>query len=257
MSKTMSRSTGRSAALAIGLSVAGTLLSLPVAAQVIVHDPGSMTSSHADSALSYAKQALQYAQQVQQYATQVQQYEQMLTKVMNLGTNFSILPNTMQPIDADSLIQANCNSSAGSIVGNLLNSVTSLINQSSITRNQQLICAAIINTQVDKYNRTVEMMNQLDSNIPAVQKFTSLANTFSNLGESSSATTQINSYSAQLADAMSQWKTQMDADDAYISSLQSMQSTLGQTALKAKPDLIGQAVQATALTAAFSYQPSL
>lgn len=258
MSKTMSRSTGRNAAFAVGLSVAATLSASPVAAQVLVTDQQSIVNNKGGFASQLAKTVQQYAQQVQSYATQVQQYEQMLTKVMNLNTNFSLTPNTMQQMDAGPLIQANCSSSSAStIAGNLLNSVTSLINQSSITQSQQTICAAIITTQVDKYNTTVQMMDQIQSNVPAVQTFTNLANTFSNLGQSSSATTQINSYSGQLTTAMSNWKAHMDADDAYIGSLQSMQSTLGQSALKAKPDLVGQAVQAAALTAAFSYQPSL
>ncbi|MFK2877524.1 hypothetical protein [Rhodanobacter hydrolyticus] len=209
------------------------------------------------SSASYLFQKItQYAKQVQQYETQVQQYQQMLTKVMNLGTNFSIAPNTMQEIDAGPLIQATCNGGSSSIVSNLLNQVTSLMNQ-SITQSQQAICAQIVTTQVDKYNITVDMMNQLHSNIPALQKLTSLTNGFTTAGESSSATAQAAGVANEMATAMNNWKTQVDADDAFISSLQGMQSTLGHAAMQGNPSLLGNAVQATALTAAFSYQPSL
>lgn len=209
------------------------------------------------SQLAYTFQKItQYAKQVQQYETQVQQYQQMLTKVMNLGTNFSIAPNTMQEIEAAPLIQATCSGGSSSIVSNLLNQVTSLMNQ-SITQSQQAICAQIVTTQVDKYNITVDMMNQLHSNIPALQKLTSITNSFSTPGESSSATAQAAGVANEMATAMNNWKTQMDADDAFIGSLQGMQSTLGHAAMSGNPSLLGNAVQATALTAAFSYQPSL
>jgi len=122
----------------------------------------------------------------------------------------------------------------------------------SVVKSQQQICAAIITTQVDKYNTTVQMMNQIQSNIPAVQSFTNFANTFSNLGQSSSATTQINSYSGQLATAMNNWKTHMDADDAYIASLQQMQGILAKKALNGSNSVLGDVVQAGTFAAAFN-----
>jgi hypothetical protein len=256
MSKTMFRFTERNAALAIGLSVVTALFASPIAAQVLVTDQQSILNNQTGFASQLAKTIDQYTQQVESYATQVQQYQQMLTKVMNLGTNFSLTPNTMQEIDAGPLIRANCNDSSSSVVSNLLNQVTSLMNQ-SITQSQQAICTQIITTQVDKYNITVGMMNQIQSNIPALQKLDDLTNGFTNAGESSAATAQAAGVANQMTTAMSNWRTRMDADDAFISSLQSMQSTLGQAAMRAKPSLTGEAVQAGVLTAAFSYQPSL
>lgn len=252
MSKTMSRSTGRNAALAIGLSAAATLFASTATAQVLVTDSASITANNAGFASQLAKTVEQYAQQVQSYATQVQQYEQMLTKVMNLGTDFSITPNTMTEMDAGPLIQANCNSNTGSIIGNFVNQITTSLMSQSVVKSQQQICAAIITTQVDKYNTTVQMMNQIQSNIPAVQSFTNFANTFSNLGQSSSATTQINSYSGQLATAMNNWKTHMDADDAYIASLQQMQGILAKKALNGSNSVLGDVVQAGTFAAAFN-----
>jgi hypothetical protein len=201
-------------------------------------------------------QNLQTLKQIDQYVMQGQQYAQMLTKVMNLGTNFQLLPNTMQKIDADPLVQANCNSSSSSIIGSLLNDVTSLLNQTT-AKSQQSICTQIIITQVDKYNSTVDMLSTLSVDSNAVKTLESAANTFSNMGESSSATTQGTSLNNQVSAQVNDWTAHLKADDAIISSLQDMQSTLARQAMNAKPDLAGEAVQAGALTAAFTYHPSL
>lgn len=252
MSTTMSRSTGRNTALAIGLSAAAILFASPVAAQILVTDGASIAANNSGFAAQLAKTVEQYAQQVQSYATQVQQYEQMLTKVMNLGTDFSIMPNTMTEMDAGPLIQANCSSNTGSIIGNFANQITTSLMSQSVVKSQQQICAAIITTQVDKYNTTVQMMQQIQSNLPAVQKFTDLANSFSSMGESSSATTQISSYSGQLSTAMSNWKAHMDADDAYIASLQQMQGVLAKKALNGSNSILGDVVQAGTFATAFN-----
>jgi hypothetical protein len=252
MSKTMSRSTGRNAALAIGLSAAATIFTSPVAAQILVTDGASITANNAGFAAQLAKTIDQFRQQVQAYETQVQQYQQMLTKVMNLGTDFSIMPNTMTEMDADPLVQANCSNNTGSIIGNFVNQITTSLMSQSVVKSQQQICAAIITTQVDKYNTTVQMMQQIQSNLPAVQKFTDLASSFSNMGESSSATTQINSYSGQLSTAMSNWKAHMDADDAYIASLQQMQGVLAKKALNGSNNILGDVVQAGTFATAFN-----
>lgn len=221
-------------------------------AQVLVVDPNSIANNRAGFASQLAKTIQQYAQQVQSYATQVQQYEQMLTKAMNLGTDFSIAPSTMTEMDAGPLIQANCNSNTGSIIGNFVNQITTSLMSQSVVESQQQICAAIITTQVDKYNTTVKMMQQIQSNLPAVQKFTDLADNFSNMGESSSATTQISSYSGQLSTSMSNWKAHMNADDAYIASLQQMQGVLAKKALNGSNNTLGNVVQAGAFAAAFN-----
>ncbi len=222
---------------------------------VLTSDLKSEAEEHAQT----LKQISQYIKQGQQYATQLQQYEQMLTKVENLGTNFQLLPNSMTRIeDPDPLIQANCSGgSSSSIVGNLLNSVTALIDQ-SIVKSQRDICAQIVKTQVDKYNSTVDMMGLLSTNsTSSLSKLTELSKTFSNAGESSSATTQALGYSNEMSTAMNNWAATIKADDAIISSLQDMQSTLARAAMNAKPSLGGNAVQAAVLTAAFTYHPSL
>jgi hypothetical protein len=249
------RSAFRKTALAL---VTGTILAAgAVHAQsvgVMTQDLKSELEEHAQT----VKQIDQYIKQGQQYTTQLQQYEQMLTKVENLGTNFQLLPNSMSRIeDPDPLIQANCNSgSSGSIVGNLLNNVTSLINQ-SIAKSQQQICAQIVTTQVNKYNATVDMVGVLFANTSSLKTLSDVTSKFTNAGESSAATTQAAGYSNEMATRMNEWAATVKADDAIISSLRDMQSTMARAAMNAKPSLGGEAVQAAVLTAAFTYHPSL
>lgn len=219
---------------------------------VLTSDLKSEMEEHAQT----LKQIDQYIKQGLQYEKQIQQYEQMLTKVVNLGTNFHILPNTLTKIDGDPLVEANCNSASGGIVSNLLNNVTSLLTQ-SVAQSQKQICAQIITTQVDKYNSTVDMLQSLSASTSALQKLSDATSTFTNAGESSSATTQAAGYNSQMATEVNNWEAHMKADDAIISSLQDMQSTLARQAMNAKPDLGGEAVQAAVLTAAFTYHPSL
>lgn len=234
--------------LVLALALTSALAAGDVHAQtgILVQDAVQEQTSSA----SYLFQKItQYAKQVQQYEMQIQQYQQMLTKVMNLGTSFSITPGTPAQLDANQLIQANCGG-GGSITSSVLNGMSSLMGQ-SLTQSQKQICAAIITAQVDKYNQTILMMQQIQSNLPAVQKIGDLASTFSNMGSSSSATTQISGFSAQLNTKMSNWQAQMNADDALINSLQQAQGILAKKALNGGGTLLGNTVQATAFAAAF------
>lgn len=219
---------------------------------VLTSDLKSELEEHAQT----LKQIDQYIKQGLQYEKQIQQYEQMLTKVVNLGTNFHILPSPLTKLDSGPLVQANCNGSTGSLVTNLLAQVSSMLTQ-PLAESQRQICEQIVNTQVDKYNATVDMLQSISANTSALQKLSNATSTFTNAGESSSATTQAANYSTQMATEMNDWEATMKADDTILSSLQDMQSTLARQAMNARPDMAAEAVQAAALTAAFTYHPSL
>lgn len=228
-----------------------------VVAQVAVTDQASISSNQHGFAAQLAKTIDQLDQQMQQYALQVRQYEQMLTKIENLGTNFQLQPNTLHEIDADPLIQARCSSgSGGNAIGNLLDNATSLLSQ-SIVQSQRHICAAIVAAEVNKYNLTVQMLDRLYADSIAIRKLDGVVNGISNLGQSSSATSQALDIGNQMSAQMSHWSAQLKAADAVIGALKDMQSTLAQTAMNARPDLQGEAVQAAALAAAFDYRPLL
>lgn len=212
--------------------------------------------SHIQEKAQILKQIDQYVMQGKEYAQQIQQYEQMLTNIQDLGSNFQFTANTRTKMQEGPLIHASCNGGSGGILGNLLDNVTSLVNQ-TLEKSQQSICAEIIRIQVGKFNSTVDMLDAIDSNAAALQKVKNDASNAKNMGEVNSAAAEAASYSSQMATRVTNWSATMKANDAMLTSYRDMQSTLARNAMNAKPGLLGQTVQAAALTAAFSYHPSL
>lgn len=226
-------------------------------AQVLVVSPtvstAITTSNHADSALSYVRQGMQYAEQKLQYLQQVQQYEQLLMTVKGLGTNISIMPNRMTEItDSSELINENCPGAAGSsVVGQLLNSVASAVSRDQpIAKTQQQLCADIVTLQVDEYNKTVGILNQLNQYGSTVQQLNKLANEVNSLGTTSGATTQAETISATMAHSMQDWQTAIAGDEAVIKSLQQQQQMWSKAALNGSNSIVGNVVQAGAFAAA-------
>jgi len=222
-------------------------------AQVLVTD----TISNATNTTGFAKQLAQsvadYARQAEQLYQETQTALQLVSSVQGLTSNMSLFPNQMQQItDASPIIQANCaGSSSSGIVGDLLNQVTSLVNQSIMQRQQQ-VCTAIIQTQVDKYNLTVQMISRLSGYSDYFSKVEGIIKTAKTLGDANSANNQAQQYDSAMNTEMNDYQTQIKAKDALISSLEGMQSALAQQAMRGNPSLLGDAVQATALTAAFT-----
>lgn len=222
-------------------------------AQVLVTDTISNTTNTAGFAKQLSQSVLDYARQAEQLYQETQTALQLVSSVQGLASNMSLLPNQMQQItDASPIIEANCaDSSSGSIVGNLLNQVTSLVNQSVMQRQQQ-ICKAIVQTQVDKYNLTVQMMQRLGGYSDYFNKVEGIIKTAKTLGDANSANNQAQQYDSAMNTEMNDYQIQIKAKDALISSLQGMQSALAQQAMRGDSSLLGNAVQAAALTAAFT-----
>lgn len=222
-------------------------------AQVLVTDTISNATNTAGFSKQLAQSVADYARQAEQLFQETQTALQLVSSVQGLTSNMSLFPNQMQQIgDASPIIEANCaNSSSGGIVGNLLNQVTSLVNQSIMQRQQQ-ICAAIVQTQVDKYNLTVQMIQHLGGYSDYFKKVEGIIKTAKTLGDANSANNQAQQYDSAMNTEMNDYQTQIKAKDALISSLQGMQSALAQGALRGDSSLLGNAVQAAALTAAFS-----
>ena len=227
-----------------------------VSAQVLVASPtitaGITASNHADAALSYARQGLEYAKQLQQYETQLLQYEQMIMKVKGLGTNVSIIPNRLQQInDPSTLIAQNCPGSSGSsVVGGIVTSIASAFSPAdSITTSQQTICAKIVTLQVDKYNKTVIVLNELNQYGGTLQQLNDLANQITNVGNASNTTSQAETISATMARSMHDWETSVAGDDRLIEALNQQQQILAKVAMNGSP--LGNVVQGAAFALAF------
>lgn len=209
-------------------------------AQVIVEDPTSI-----------AKQISQYATQLNQYQQEIQQYEQLLMQVQSLTSNVSFLPNTLKTIDSpNELIDQNCPGTPG--VAGLIQSLASSVSPSqSIMVSQQQICANIVTLQVDEYNRTVFIVNQMQTFGGSLQKLNDLANSVDTLGKTSSTTTQATTQTANMQEAMALWRTAIASDDALIASLEQQQKILAHVAMKGN-SVLGNLVQVGVLAGALA-----
>lgn len=214
-----------------------------VHAQVIVEDPTSI-----------AKQISQYATQLDQYRQEVQQYEQLLMKVQGLGTNISFMPSTlnqMSEADTAQLIEQNCPGTPG--LQGLITSIASSISPTKpIIASQQQICASIVALQVDEYNRTVFIVNKLAEQATTLQKLNDLANAVDTLGKTNGATTQIDNYATTVAKGMTDWQTQVAADEALIKALTAQQQVLSHVAMKGSNTVLGNVVQVGVLAGALA-----
>lgn len=222
-------------------------------AQVLVTDTTSISTNQAGFQSQLAKTIQQYTTQLQEYQTQLTQYQQMLTSVQGLASGgITLTSGQLTPIsDASNLIQQSCpGANGGGILGDMTSIVTSSFSQ-SITTNQQNICAQIVLAQVDKYNKTVKVVNDTQVFGQQLQQLTSSLSLISTQGDSNRATSNAGFQSSQIASEMVDWQSQMQKDDAIIATLQQQQGILAKVALNGSNTVLGNVVQATAFAAAF------
>ena len=260
MNKTSLRVSTRKTGLAIGLLLACGVFAGNACAQWAVIDAGNIATNQQGFATQLAKTIEQYKQQIeqyttqlQQYQTQLQQYQQMLSSIQNIPNSLSLAPNQLQQVtDTQSLIQGKCSSTSGpgGVVSSIMNSMSSLMTQ-SIAQTQQMLCGQIVTTQIKKYNETVVMLNKIQGYGSQFQQLDGLMGTGSTQADAERASTQVVKYSSAVATDMGNWQTQMNADDAVISTLQNQQSILGHIALNGSSTTLGNVIQATTFAGAF------
>jgi hypothetical protein len=117
---------------------------------------------------------------------------------------------------------------------------------------QQQICASIVTLQVDEYNRTVFIVNQLNQYGTTLQKLNDLANTVNTMGTANGATTQVNTYAVTIAKGMNDWQTNIAGDEALIKALTSQQQILSHVAMKGSNSILGNVVQVGVLAGALA-----
>jgi hypothetical protein len=240
-------------ALIAGVSASG------AQAQVLVTDTAAISSAEegfksqlAQSVEQYTKQGMQYAKQIEQYQQQILQYEQILTSIQSLATGgITLTSEKLTPIsDASNLIKQSCPGASGGIMGSMISFVTSSFDN-SIAENQQTICVQIVLVKIDKYNKTVKMVNDTQQFGQELQQITSTLNKMTTQGDSDRVTANTATHSEQLAWGMQDWQSQMKKDDAIISTLEQQQGILAKMALNGHHTILGNVVQAAAFAKAF------
>jgi hypothetical protein len=208
----------RKMGLALFLSSACGLFASSANAQWAVYD--ATTNSTAYTGLLNNLQQLQT------------EYAQLVSSINGLSTGLSLVPNQLQQIsDPSSLIQANCQSSSGSGIAGIAMNALSSLNSQSITATQQQICATIVTTEVDKYNKTVAVLNDMGQYNTMFQQVQQVNQAVQTLADNGRANNQTQVYSSAVTTEMSNWHAQMEADDAIISTLQQQQDMLSRVSL--------------------------
>lgn len=175
----------------------------------------------------------QLQQTIQQLLTEKQQLEQLMSKITGLHLGIDLGKQSLQPLsdgERDNLIQMNCQSSTGGLIGSAVSALTSLASH-SIRDSQQQICAQIVMAQVDKYNITVGMLNKVHQYNTVFDQVSGIIDSVDTLADAGRATTQTQTYSNALTTEMANWRAQMEADDAIIRTLEDQQSMLARAAL--------------------------
>lgn len=248
------RRTALALALIAGVFAGGTH------AQVLVTDSAAISTTEegfksqlAQTVEQYTKQGMQYAKQIEQFRQQILQYEQILTSIQSLVTGgITLTSEKLTPIsDASKLIQQSCPGASG---GGILGSMTSFLKSSfenSIIKNQQTICVQIVLVKIDKYNKTVKMVNDTQQFGQELQQITSTLSKMTTQGDSDRVTANTATHSEQLAWEMQDWQSQMEKEDAIISTLEQQQGILANMALNGHHTILGNVVQAAAFAKAF------
>jgi hypothetical protein len=230
-------------------------------AQVAVVDVPAETAVGTSATIAGAMQTFQTGMQ---YATFVSQLTQLTATISSIASNplGALIPstNTMSELSAatrDQLIQGKCSSAtSGGIVSGVLQGLSSAVSAidlgGNIAQAQQQICGNIVYAQVDEYNATVDLYQQmprLRNNMTAVQGMVQQLNGI--MGNSSSSTAQTVAFSQQEQQQISEWQSRVNVDENIIKTLNQQQSTLAAVSLKGNPNIIGNAVQDLALQKAF------
>lgn len=229
-------------------------------AQVLVTDVTAISTTEegfksqlAQSIERYTRQGQMFAKQIEQYQQQILQYQEVLTSVQQYATGgISLSSEKLTPIsDATSLIQQTCPGAGGvGVLGSMISIISSPLNN-SITKDQQIICAQIVLAKVEKYNKTVEIVNKTQDFGQELNGLIAGVSTLTTQGDSDRMTAQISAHGEQLAWERQEWLTQMKRYDAIIEALQQQQGLLAKVALDGTKVTLGSLVQAAAFAKAF------
>ncbi|MBB6241391.1 hypothetical protein [Rhodanobacter sp. MP1X3] len=251
----------RQAALVTALAVACIAMG-SAHAQVFVTDTPTETAASTTATESAAMHVFQTGTQYANFVAQLTQLTSTLSSIASNPLGAILPPNSVMSELSDStrdqLIQGKCYSAtSGGIVGGVLQGISSAVSSigfgGNITQTQQSICSSIVYAQVDEYNATVDLyqqMPQLRSDNTQVQSLVQQLNGV--MGNSSSSSAQTLAVLQAHSQQVTEWQTRVGMDQKLIETLNQQQSTLSAIALRGNPNILGDAVQAGALKLALS-----
>ena len=195
-------------------------------------------------------QNLQWLKQIDQALQEVKTYESTLMTVEGLGSSLLQTPMNLQRItDANSLIQQNCPGAPG--LTGMISSLTGINLGDKILASQASICANITLVEIDQYNRTVDIVNQMQGYAATAQKLNQLTAIYHNPGDIAAILQQTTTFNTTINKTMQDWSTAMKADEELVEALQKQQQILSRVALKGN-SVVGNLVQVGVLAGALA-----
>jgi hypothetical protein len=246
--------------------LAGMLFTGPAGAQWAVIDAGAISVAEggfAKAAAEYAEQAKRWLETLEQYREQIAHYQQMMASVMSISFSGMTISNKLSRIDDPSSFVAQACPGSGDLASTALDLVglSSLDFNGNIAQSQRQICQRITLLQIDKYNKTADMlnkMNQYGSLFQQIDQLRAALGSINAIGNLQANSNEVARSGFKLTGDVENWRAQMTADDAAIQTLHGQQTLLANLALKGTNAsgtvgaVIGNVIQGGAFAAAFS-----
>lgn len=272
MSRTLAFSRARKVALALSMGLVALLAETGARAQELVEDPTLIAKSIAEFAQQAerwaatqahwveqrAQEAAQYGKVLQHYQDQVAFWQQQLSDLEHLNFSIFKLESRFQRVPSDYGVDIAC-SSHQSLMDDITGALKSNIlpNPDGDIRMQQTqLCQKIVMTKNRKYNNTVDYLQNIGA---ATSELTTIETNRNKAADDGKHITQgdlaandndVARFQSRVAKAREEWQSNNEALDVQISLLETQQSTLAQRAMKGKPSVAGQVIQAATLGAA-------
>lgn len=230
------------------LAVAMTPLTAKAQWAVVESNPVTVQAHVANEVNTYTQKLQDYAE----YYEQGQRWLQQLTKIQNMIANFGMPTNiAFENIPANHMVGERCG--GGLTVGNLASAVGINLKGDAI-QEQKKLCAQIVMLNNQKFNATIDFMRRTQPVMDKAIELMNLARTFSDSpGTIQGIQEQAVRYDLQYQQQEIQWRNQIAACDARISSLEAQQKILARTALRGSNNLVGTVVSTAALKAALEH----
>jgi uncharacterized coiled-coil protein SlyX len=204
----------------------------------------------------YAKTAARWEQTLQNYQQQVAHYQQQLIELQNLNFQMRQLQNTFPKREDDWGLKESCPGATGisGLINGLIPKVLPAVGD-NVSETQQEICGMIVMAQNAKYNKTIDMLDDL---VTAQNDYMAKIDAQRDDGGTSQGALAANDnetqrFLARTSVNLQFWQTDMAAYDEYIASLKRQQAFQAKHAMEGSKDIVGQIVNAGALAGALSH----
>jgi conjugal transfer/entry exclusion protein len=181
-------------------------------------------------------------------------YNTIQSTIGSMGLNLLTIDNQLKEISTSDM-QAQIQQECGDLdpVGAAL-SFAGFDMNTDVRTQQRKVCQQIIETQTDKYNTAVRLLNNMTGYSSTLSN---ISDSFGKIaafaaGDREALSYRTNEALSTMTMDMNNADQKMKADDATISALQTRQSQLAKVALRGSSSMIGDAMQAVIFTGAFS-----